>query len=179
MDEIPTIWSDKYQSHFGIKSNIRKTFLSLPKPTKAPKIKNCSYVKGRYPVQQCHIMETIRKIEELEVREDWVAWGTQYSDPRWRNLPISGDDIDQKCTYRYVVCFVICTLYRLHEDYYFNLEAKLFNFLLKGLSFKPSGNYIVSPNLCFLSKRPQILAYCLLFNLSELCKVSARLDNIL
>jgi hypothetical protein len=32
---------------------------------------------------------------------------------------------------------------------------------LKGVSSKPSGTPIVAPNLCFLSKRPQILATCL------------------
>jgi hypothetical protein len=36
----------------------------------------------------------------------------------------------------------------------------------------------VSPNLCFLSYRPQILATCLSFNFVELCEVSVRLDNI-
>ena len=30
--------------------------------------------------------------------------------------------------------------------------------LLKGLSSKPSGDCIVSPNPCFLSSKPQILA---------------------
>ena len=35
--------------------------------------------------------------------------------------------------------------------------------VLKGLSSKPSGKCIVAPNLCFLSKRRQILATCLLF----------------
>ena len=49
---------------------------------------------------------------------------------------------------------------------------------LKGVFSKPSGNYIVGPNLCFLSQRPQILATCLFSNFAELCKVSARLDNI-
>ena len=37
---------------------------------------------------------------------------------------------------------------------------------------------IVVPNLCFLSLRTQILATCLFLNFAELCKVSARLDNI-
>ena len=49
---------------------------------------------------------------------------------------------------------------------------------LKGVFSKPSGNHIVSPNLCFLSQRPQILAACLFFHFAELCKFSARLDNI-
>ena len=49
---------------------------------------------------------------------------------------------------------------------------------VKGVFSKHSGNHIVAPNLCFLSKRPQILATCLFFNFAELCKVSARLDNI-
>ena len=43
--------------------------------------------------------------------------------------------------------------------------------MLKGVFSKPSGNCIVSPNLCFLS-------YLLIFHFAELCKVSARLDNI-
>ena len=34
---------------------------------------------------------------------------------------------------------------------------------LKGVFSKPSGKYIVSPNLCFLSYRPQIVATCLFF----------------
>ena len=36
--------------------------------------------------------------------------------------------------------------------------------VLKGVFSKPSGNYIVSPNLCFLSQRLQIVATCLFFD---------------
>ena len=36
--------------------------------------------------------------------------------------------------------------------------------LVKGLSFKPSGNYIVAPIFCFLRQRHQILATCSFFN---------------
>ena len=50
--------------------------------------------------------------------------------------------------------------------------------ILKGVFSKPSEKHIVAPNLWFLSQRPQILATCLFLNFAELCKVSARLDNI-
>ena len=48
----------------------------------------------------------------------------------------------------------------------------------EGVFSKPSGNHIVAPFFCFLSYRLQILATCLFFHFAELCKVSARLDNI-
>ena len=85
------------------------------------------------------------------------------------------------------------TCYYKHDIFYFVvifLNIGMFSFhvssastvkhkqeLLKVFS-KPFGNYIVSPNLCFLSQRPQILVACLFFHFVELCKVSARLDNI-
>ena len=51
-------------------------------------------------------------------------------------------------------------------------------FALKGLSFKPSGDYIVAPIFCLLSWILQILATCSFFYFAELCKVWRRLDNI-
>ena len=50
--------------------------------------------------------------------------------------------------------------------------------VLKGLSFKPSGDCIVVPIFCFLSWRLQILASGLFFYFIWLCKVLARLDKI-
>ena len=41
----------------------------------------------------------------------------------------------------------------------------------KGVFSKPSGNHIVAPIFCFLSKRLQILATCLFFKFAKLCKV--------
>ena len=67
---------------------------------------------------------------------------------------------------------------------FFELETSNFGYLpisifcLKGLSFKPSGNLIVAPYLCFFNQRLQILVPCLFFDFAELWKVSARLDNI-
>ena len=49
---------------------------------------------------------------------------------------------------------------------------------LKGLFSKPSGSHILGPHYCLSSEISQILATCLFFNFAELCKVSARLDNI-
>ena len=50
--------------------------------------------------------------------------------------------------------------------------------ILKGVFSKPSRNLILGPDFCLLSYILQILATCLFFHFAELCKVSARLDNI-
>ena len=46
------------------------------------------------------------------------------------------------------------------HDLKWPLDKIRFENLLIGFFSKPFGNYIVLPNLCFLSQRPQILATC-------------------
>ena len=64
------------------------------------------------------------------------------------------------------------------QTYFFQNRPQSRLSALKGVSSKPSGKYILGPDFCFLSQRPQILDTCLFFNFAELCKVSVRLDNI-
>ena len=52
--------------------------------------------------------------------------------------------------------------------------------IFKGLSSKPSGNYIGEPYLCFFESKTSNCGFLLIFwfALRSFCKVSARVDNI-